>query len=98
MGKLRARRRLADTIDADDEEYEGLVGGQRERWGRIRWQPFGHFGARDFDHIIRRDLAAERLKLVDDFHGESRAEIGRDQFGFNLVPVDFRLVGDLIIE
>ena len=43
-------------------------------------------------------LAAEAAEFVDDPGGEFRPEIGGDEVGFELVPVDFGFVRELVEE
>ena len=52
--------------------------------------------AGDFHHVLAGNLAAEVAEFVDDGGGEADAEIGADQVGLEVVPIDFRAVGDLV--
>ena len=98
MGELGAGGGLADAVDADDEEDERLAIEAGEQRRGIGGQALGDVAAGGFDDIIGGDLAAEPAEFRDDLHREFRPEVGGDEVGFELVPVDLRLVCELVVE
>ena len=87
---------LAGAVHADDEDDERFAIGAGRGWQEIVGQPLGELAAGDFHDVLAGDLAAEVAEFVDDGGGEADAEIGADQVGLEVVPVDFRAVGDLV--
>jgi hypothetical protein len=54
--------------------------------------------AGDLLDVLGGNLATEIAEFVDDLGGEADAEIGGDEIGLEVVPIDFRAVADLVDE
>ena len=94
--EFRGRGGFAGAVHADDEDHERLPIGARRGWRRIFRQSFGNVAASGFHHVICRNFAAEVAEFVDDRGAHADAEIGADEVGLEVVPIDFRAIGDLV--
>lgn len=84
------------AVHADDEDDEGLP---IRPWGRreeIIRQALGEVAAGDFDDVVPGNFPTETAEFAEDCGGETDAEVRADQVGFEVVPLDFGAVGDLV--
>ena len=84
------------TIDADDENDEGFAIRAGQGWWEIDGKPLGEVPAGGFHDVFGGYLATEAAEFVDDLCGHVDAEVGADEIGLEVVPIDFRAVRDFM--
>lgn len=89
---------LAGAIDPDDEDDEGFAIWTRCERGCIGGKAGGELFPSHGDDVVSGYLAAEFFKFLDDGAGETDAEVGGDEIGLDVIPVDLGAVGDLVEE
>ena len=94
--QLRRRGGFACAVYADDQDHKRFAIGAWCGWQAVGGQAFGEVTAGRFHHFVGGNLAPEIAQLVEDRRTQADAKICADEVGLEIVPIDFRAVGDLV--